>query len=199
MSVVLVDEFMDESLPGGNYFIACHVVASGDAIHKFRDWCKNSYKPDTLRYKNKAKVHYTDEDTGTKQVLVEAVKNLDVIAKMYVWSDQDKISKANVMKWSFGFQLQTDASSQFVIEQSSDEYDELIANNVMVSSFKNHPELAIADIFLGVYSSRFMNKARKQNSSDERFYAMLYPRIRFELERKFDGSIEKRTRGNKTR
>lgn len=198
MSTVLVDEFMNDSLPGGNFFIMCHVIASDDATNRFRDWCINTYRPDNLRFKNKKKVHYTDEDTGTKQVLVEAVKNLDVTAKMYIWSDQGMINKAAAMRWSFGYQLQTDADSFFVVERSGREYDGLEAENVTISSFDDHPELAIADIFTGVYSSKFMSRTSSQSSTDSRFYTMLYPRIRFEIERKFDGSIEKRTRGKKT-
>ena len=197
MTLVLVDEYM-KSFPGINYFLMCHVIASSDAIKQFRRWCEDVFEPDTLRFKYKNKVHFTDEDTATKQVLVEAVKGLDVTAKIYIWSDAGKIDKENAMQWSFGFQLQTDAGSNFVVEQSGVEYDGLSAENVIVSEFKKYPELAIADIFMGVFSSKFLSMKGDSNTSVDRFYRMLYPRIRFELERKPNGSIEKRTRSNKT-
>lgn len=199
MTLVLIDEYTDESYPGINYFMACHVVPSDDAVEKFRLWCVQVFGPDTLRFKQKSKVHYTDEDTATKQVLVEAVKDLDVTAKVYIWADQNKIDKASVMQWSFGFQLQTDNGSNFVVEQSDVEYQSLTAENVTISEFKNHPELAIADIFMGVFSSKFTATKGSSDSSVERFYRMLYPRIRLEVERKPNGDIEKRTRSTKTK
>lgn len=199
MTVVLVDEYVNEMLPGANYFMVCHVIASDDAIEKFRVWCRDIFDPDTLRFKNKSKVHYTDEDMASKQILVEAIKDLDVIAKVYIWGDQNKIDKASALVWSFDYQLQTDKKSYFVVEQSGIEYDNLSADNIVVSEFKEFPELAIADIFMGVFSSKFMLKGGGESSSVERAFQMLYPRIRFELERKFDGTIEKRTRDKKTK
>lgn len=199
MTLVLVDEYTNESYPGINYFMACHVIASDDAVERFRLWCRQVFEPDTLRFKQKSKVHYTDEDTATKQVLVEAVKDLDVTAKMYIWGDQNDIDKAHTMQWSFEFQLQTDANSQFVVEQSGVEYADLSAENVVVSEFKDYPELAIADIFMGVFSSKFTASKGSCDSSIERFYRMLYPRIRLEIERKPNGDIEKRTRSTKTK
>lgn len=199
MTTVLVDEFINETLPGANYFMVCHVIASDSAIESFRLWCQNTFEPDSLRFKHKDKVHYTDEDTATKQVLVEVVKDLDVTAKMYIWRDQNKIDKASTLIWSFGYQLQTDPNSYFIVEQSGVEYNDFPANNIAVSDFKSYPELAIADIFMGVFSSKFMTRKGNQNSFIERSYQMLYPRIRFELDRKFDGTIEKRVRSAKTR
>lgn len=199
MTLVLVDEYTNESYPGIDYFMACHVIASEDAVEKFRLWCLEVFKPDTLRFKHKNKVHYTDEDTATKQVLVEAVKDLDVTAKIYIWTDQNRIDKALAMKWSFGFQLQAENDSNFVVEQSGTEYENLSAQNVTVSEFKYHPELAIADIFMGVFSSKFTAAKGSRDSSVERFYRMLYPRIRLEVERKPNGDIEKRTRSTKTK
>ena len=199
MTLVLVDEYVNETFPGANYFAVCHVIASDNAVEKFQIWCRDVFEPDSLRFKYKDKVHYTDEDTATKQVLVEAVKDLDVIAKVYIWGDQNKIDKASTLKWSFSYQMQTDKNSRFIVEQSGVEYNDLPSDNIAVSDFNSHPELAIADIFMGVFSSKFMLEKGKRDSFVERAYRMLYPRIRLELERRFDGTTVKRTRGAKTR
>ena len=189
---VLVDETLYSFDRTHSCFIVMQILASEAAIESFRKWHLETFMPDTLRFKNKTKVHYTDEDSATKQVLVEYVKNLEVTAKVFIWRDNNHYNKANVIEWSLAYQLQSQPDSVFFIEESSNEYDRLSSETVHITNNVNHPEIAIADIFAGVYLARTFTKP--YDEAAERLYQFLRPRLRLEVEREFDGNIKKRTR-----
>lgn len=195
---VIVDENFHRLDMLHHRLIYCHVVASDEAIANFLHWHEASFLPDTLRYKSKVKVHFTDEDTATKQQLVEMVKNLEVTIKFYITYLNSAITasdKQAALQASIEQQLQNDKNSRFIIEESSSDYDVFQARpNIQVVSSKESPETALADICLGVMARKLSGEA---DATNNRWYQMLYPRIRLQVITDFDGSVRRLTRVNK--
>lgn len=194
---VLVDETYHKIDDSHYCFIAMHIIASDSAVVQFREWYSRHFLPDTIRYKQKRKVHYTDEDNAAKQSLVEAVKALELTAKAYVWYGTGKADKRSVIDWSMGYQKQTAPQSMFYIEQCGNEYDDLSSDSVHICNNDDYPELAIADIYAGVYVSKILSK--QEDEFIAKLYSFLRPRIRLEIIHEFDGQIKKRTRTQITR
>lgn len=198
MPKIFVDEtyyYPDRSL---RKFIVAHVIASDEAIREFNNWHKTKFLPDTIRFKNKSKIHYTDEDAAGKACLVDAVNALTITAKIYVWCDKGDTSESKIIKWSLGYQQQCDPDSEFYIEESSNHYDGLKGDHIHVVASKDEPCLALADIFAGVYKQKINLSYNQSRSAIDRAYTLLYPRIRFECIQGFDGVTKYNTRGNIT-
>ena len=189
---VLVDETSYAIDSNHSVFIVVHVLATDKAVDDFLFWYNTVFLPDNLRYKNKRKVHYTDEDESIKELFVDVIKDLEITAKVYVWRAIDAYNMADVVRWSLNYQQETNGESEFIIEQSGNAYDTLVAKNVDVVSGVDAPQLAIADIFAGVYLGKAFTRINE--SSAARRYTLLRPRLRLVVERDFDGTISKRTR-----
>lgn len=197
MSKVLIDETYYCPDSSTRKFIVVHIIASDDAIAIFRSWYENTFLKDNIRYKDKDKVHYTDQDAAGKSNLVDVVKSLPITAKVYIWCDNREGRPCDIVKWSLGFQRESDPNSEFYIEQSSNEYADLACEDTTIVAAKDMPELALADIYAGVYRQRV--ERVQDGSAVTRFYTLLRPRIRFECIRWFDGSVKKNTRGDITK
>lgn len=189
---ILVDETHHQIDQGHSVFIVVHVLASDRAIQDFLTWYQNSFLPDSLRFRNKRKVHYTDEDDSIKEQFVELVKDLELTVKVYIWRSIGAYDMSEIVNWSIGFQQETNSESEFFIEQSSNSYDALISEKVHVCSSDVMPELAIADIFAGAYLAKAFTKPNDATAS--RRFLFLRPRLRLEVERGFDGRVIKRSR-----
>lgn len=189
---ILIDETYRKTDEAHYCFVVAHVIASDDAIDSFRNWHKESFLPDSLRFKHKKKVHFTDEDSGTKQHLVEIVKSLEITAKIYMWYGTGPINAAEIIQWSLDYQKQTDQYSEFFIEQSSSQYNHLASDRINIVASSDYPEIGIADIFAGVCAAKFLDQQKGQAS--DRLYSFLRPRIRLILKREYDGRILKTTR-----
>lgn len=198
MSKVFVDETYYYPDSSSRKFIVAHVIASDEVIREFNNWYKTKFLPDTIRFKNKSKIHYTDEDTAGKACLVNAVNALTITAKIYVWCDSGNTSESEIVKWSLRYQQQCDPDSEFYIEESSNHYDDLKGGHVHVVAGKDEPCLALADIFAGVYKQKIELSHNQSSSAIDRAYTLLYPRIRFECIRGFDEVIKRNTRGKIT-
>lgn len=197
MTRVLVDEAYYDVDSSSKRFVIVHIIASDDAIVRFLEWHNSVFLPDTIRFKSKRKVHYVEEDTSGKTYLVDAVKSLPITAKVYVWCGSKDERLSDIVEWSLSFQLESDPTSEFFIEESSGEYDRLNSDRVKVVSARAMPELSLADIYAGVYCQKV--KKVKSDTAVDRFYTMLRPRIRFECIREFNGILTKNTRNRITK